>query len=108
MAKSALNPQRSSSDKSIGLPVLIEMVFTLSKLTVLLVGIIVIVVTFANGNPYWVAMLRGGIAVLSLGLLSWFISWYSAKGVIESARGMLKDANENDSDNPINNMDANA
>ena len=94
MAKTAATKSAPTSNQSIKLPVLIETVFTLSKLTVVLVGIIVMVATFAHGNPYWVAMLRGGITVLSLGLLVWFISWKTSKGVIESARSMLKDANE--------------
>ncbi len=95
----------SSSDHSIGLPVLIETIFTLSKLTVILVGIIVMVLTFANGNPYWVAILRGGVTVLSLGLLLWFISWFSTRGIIESVQKMLTEANEGE---PENSMETNA
>lgn len=99
--KETQKPQLSSSDKSIGLPVLIETIFTLSKLTVILVGIIVMVLTFANGNPYWVAILRGGVTVLSLGLLLWFISWFSTRGIIESVQKMLTEANEGESENSM-------
>jgi energy-coupling factor transporter transmembrane protein EcfT len=108
MAKNTSRVQNNSTTRSIGLPLILETVFTLSKLTVLLVGIIVMVVTFANGNPYWVAMLRGGITVLSLGLLVWFVSWFVSKGVIESARTMLKEVEESDMDLNRNNMDTNA
>ena len=66
------------------------------------------VATFANGNPYWVAMIRGGITVLSLGLLVWFISWKTSKGVIESARSMLKAANGVEQESSNNTMDMNA
>ena len=93
--------QNKSSDRSIGLPVLIETIFTLSKLTVILVGIIVMVLTFANGNPYWVAILRGGVTVLSLGLLLWFISWFSTRGIIDSVQKMLTEANEGESENSM-------
>lgn len=105
MANSPTKNSKPSTEHTIGLPVLLEVIFTLSKLTVVLVGIIVMVVTFANGNPYWVAMLRGGVTVLSLGLIVWFISWFFSKGVIESVKNMLQDA-----DNTAisgNNMDKN-
>jgi hypothetical protein len=107
MAKTDQKTGSTSSDRSISLPLLIETVFTLSKLTVVLVGIIVVVVSFANGNPYWMAMLRGGVTVLVLGLIVWFLSWFSAKGVIESARSMLKEADEAESAAAGNNMDTN-
>jgi hypothetical protein len=83
-----------SNGQSIRLPLLVETVFTLSKLTVVLVGIIVMIVTFLHGNPYWVAMIRGGVTVLGLGLLVWYLSWMTAKGVVDSARQMLKEAEE--------------
>ncbi len=91
----------NSPNRQVNLPVLIETVFTLSKLTVILVGIIVMVLTFANGNPYWVAILRGGVTVLSLGLLLWFISWFSTKGIIESVQKMLSEANEGETENSM-------
>lgn len=108
MAKSTPTPTKKSSNKQIGLPVLIETVFTLTKLTVVLVGIIVIVVSLANGNPYWMAILRGGITVFSLGLIGWFIAWFSTKGVIESVNSMLKEADENELANSNNSMETNA
>jgi hypothetical protein len=108
MAKKQTPPQRSSSDQNLKLPVLIELVFTLSKLTVVLVGVIVMILTFANGNPYWVALLRGGVTVLGLGLIVWFASWTVSKGVIDSARSMLKEADENERAASGNSMDTNA
>jgi hypothetical protein len=87
---------------------LIELVFTLSKLTVVLVGVIVMVLTFANGNPYWMALLRGGVTVLGLGLIVWFASWTVSKGVIDSARSMLKEADEIENASSGNSMDTNA
>lgn len=97
MAQKPTPLSNQQNGQSVRLPLLIEMVFTLSKLTVVLVGIIVIVVTFLKGNPYWVAMIRGGVTVLGLGLLVWFLSWMTAKGVVESARQMLKEAEDADS-----------
>jgi hypothetical protein len=108
MAKTPQNTQNRSSNGSVKLPVLIEAIFTLSKLTVILVGVIVMVLTFANGNPYWVAMLRGGVTVLSLGLLLWLISWLFTKGIIESVRSMLKDADEGELSTSGSSMDTNA
>jgi hypothetical protein len=108
MAKPVKNIESASSGRSSNLPVIIETIFTLSKLTVVLVGVIVMVLTFANGNPYWVAMLRGGITVFVLGLLVWFISWFTSKGVIESAKIMLVEANENEQAAAGNSMDTNA
>ena len=92
-----VNPNQKPADTStIKLPVIVETVFTVSKLTVVLVGVIVMITTFANSNPYWVAMIRGGVTVLALGLLTWFITWLVTKGVIESARTMLMNANDID------------
>ena len=88
------NKSLSQFNQEIKLPLLIETIFTLSKLTVILTSIIVMVITFVNGNPYWVVMLRGGITVLILGLTVWFISWFVAKGVIFSARSMVKESQE--------------
>ncbi len=106
MPKNSSHPQVHNLHRNGNLPVLMESVFTLTKLTVALVGIIVMIITFLNGNPYWVAMLRGGITVLSLGLLGWFISWFTSKGVIQSAREMLKEAEENEAEFTGNSMDA--
>jgi hypothetical protein len=108
MAKKQPQPQKSTSNQSLKLPVLIELVFTLSKLTVVLVGVIVMILTFAHGNPYWVAMLRGGVTVLALGLIVWFASWMVSKGVIESARSMLKEADDLERASSGNSMDTSA
>jgi len=108
MAKNQPQPQKPSSGQNLKLPVLIELVFTLSKLTVVLVGIIVMILTFAYGNPYWVALLRGGVTVLGLGLIVWFASWTVSKGVIDSARSMLKEADENERSSSGISMDTNA
>ena len=94
MAKKQPQLQKTNMDQGLKLPILIELVFTLSKLTVVLVGVIVMLLTFTNGNPYWVALLRGGVTVLGLGLIVWFASWIVSKGVIDSARSMLKEADE--------------
>lgn len=107
MAKNVSPAQNTNTNRIIKLPMLIELVFTLSKLIVVLVGVIVMVTTFANGNPYWVAMLRGGVTVLVLGLLVWMITWSISKGVIHSARSMLKEADENELANKGNVMDTN-
>ena len=88
------NKSLSQINKEIKLPLLIEAIFTLSKLTVILSSLIVMVITFINGNPYWVVMIRGGITALSLGLIVWFISWMVAKGVIFSARSMVKESQD--------------
>jgi len=108
MAKKQPQPQNPSSGQNLKLPVLIELVFTLSKLTVMLVGVIVVILTFAHGNPYWVALLRGGVTVLGLGLIVWFASWTVSKGVIDSARSMLKEADDNERAASGNSMDTNA
>jgi VIT1/CCC1 family predicted Fe2+/Mn2+ transporter len=107
MAKKTSDQKKSSSSRAIGLPVLVETVFTLTKLTATLVGIIVIIVSLAHGNPYWMAILRGGVTVFTLGLLGWFIAWFSTKGVIESVSSMLKEADEIESFSS-NSMDTNA
>jgi hypothetical protein len=108
MAKKQTQSKSPPSTHELKLPVLIELVFTLSKLIVVLVGIIVMVLTFANGNPYWVALLRGGVTVLGLGLIVWFASWIVSKGVIDSARSMLKEANDIEMASSGNSMDTNA
>ena len=108
MPKNSPPPQKHVSDSSVKLPVLVEVVFTLSKLTVVLVGIIVMVATFASGSPWYAAMFKGAVTVLSLGILVYVISWMITKGVIESARSMLKDADEKEMRSKGNTMDTNA
>ncbi len=108
MAKKQSQPQKTTTNQDLKLPVLLELVFTLSKLTVVLVGVIVMVLTFANGNPYWMALLRGGVTVLGLGLIVWFASWIVSKGVIESARSMLKEAEDIENASSGISMDTNA
>jgi len=48
------------------------------------------------------------VTVLGLGLIVWFASWIVSKGVIDSARSMLKEADENEMASSGSSMDTNA
>ena len=66
-------------------PVLLDLVFNVSKALVVLVGILAMAVSLLTGSPPLAAGLRAGAAMLALGLVLYGVSWMVAQGALEAA-----------------------
>lgn len=65
------------------LPAFLELSFTIAKILVVIVGIVIVVVSVLAGVSAWTVALRGAIAILSLGFVLWLINWYFAHNILE-------------------------
>jgi hypothetical protein len=66
-------------------PLVLDLALTVAKLIVLVVGIAVCVVSIFSGAKLWIAVVRGGATILSLGLLLWLVTWQLAHQALEAA-----------------------
>jgi len=99
-------PKAASSHGKTRLPVLIELVFTLSKIIVLLVGVAVAVQSFLAGCPALVIGLRAGGAVFIVGLALWLFTWVFARGAVLTNQILIQEAVE--SGQPVSTMQTKA
>jgi hypothetical protein len=67
------------------LPVLLNFSFSAAQLLVLFVGVVTTALSFLSGAPLWVVAVRGGAAMVSVGLVFWLVSWMIAKDTLEVA-----------------------
>ena len=70
---------------------LIQFCTLLSELIVLVVGGAVAVTSFLGGVEFWVVALRTAVAMLSVGLILWFVNYMIARQAVEIAMSRLKD-----------------
>jgi hypothetical protein len=73
----------TKAQKNVRLPILWEVVNTFSRLTVTLLGLATAVISYLNGSNLIVSVLRAGAAMLSVGLVLWFIYWMVARGSLD-------------------------
>lgn len=66
------------------LPPVLEITFSMASLLVVLVGATVVGLSLLAGCPVYVAALRGGAAVLVVGLISWMLAWILAGGTFSA------------------------
>jgi protein-S-isoprenylcysteine O-methyltransferase Ste14 len=67
------------------LPAVLEMTFSLASLLVVLIGAAVVILSLVAGCPIYVAALRGGAAILIVGLVLWMLAWILAGGTFSAA-----------------------
>lgn len=68
------------------LPQLLEVSLSISQLAVVLVGLATTLISMGSGAPLWMTALRGGAAMVSVGLVLWFVNWSLSKGSLEVIR----------------------
>ncbi len=73
------------------LPALLETSITLARLVLVLVGAVVTVRSLMAGATWWDVALRGGSALLALGLLLWALNWHVAHGLLRTLRLQLEE-----------------
>ena len=73
---------KSSSPST--LPVLFDVSFSISKLIIILIGVVTSVISVASGATILHAAIRGGLAILSIGIILWLINWIMVKESLES------------------------
>ncbi len=67
-------------------PLLLDIFFSVSRLIVIIVGLLTVTISiFAGASLVW-AVVRAGAAMLTVGLLLWLASWLVARGALESTR----------------------
>ncbi len=76
--------QQEKADEQDPLPLLLETTLSLTQLAVVLVGLITMVLSLIVGSTWLAAVLRGGVAIVVLGLLFWALNWLIARGMIEA------------------------
>jgi hypothetical protein len=54
---------KAPKNEGVRLPLALEWMFTLSKVTVLLLGVSVLILSYLSGSPVWVAFLRSAVAI---------------------------------------------
>lgn len=75
-------------------PLFFEMSITIARLLVLGVGVAVTLLSFLAGANLWAAALRGGSAILSLGLLTWLTNWFLVQDALKIATSELAKKSE--------------
>ncbi len=88
---------------------MIQFCTLLSELIVLIVGGAVAVMSFMAGVEIWMAVLRSTVAMISVGLILWFVNFMIARQVLEIAMNRLKDEFERDqADQPVSTYERSA
>lgn len=67
-------------------PTLLETTMTGSRVVIILLGIFVFANSLYVGTGVVVAALRGGAALLALGLFAWFVNWFIAANFLAAMR----------------------
>ena len=81
-------------DKTSPIPFLLETSLSFSQIAVISVGVIATVLAILVGSTWTTAVLRGGAASLSIGLLVWTINWIVARGMIQGTLVQVKEPAE--------------
>jgi membrane protein YdbS with pleckstrin-like domain len=88
--KSAVKEKGPSAPKGMRIPILWELINTIARIVVLLLGIAVGFLSYQAGcAPIWIAI-RSGAAMLALGLLFWLIYWFVARGSLFTMHRLLE------------------
>ncbi len=98
-AKADKSAEKKKTEKSVApkaskgnrLPILWETVNTLSQLTITLTGLGVAVVSYLNGNNILTCALKGGAAMVSIGLILYVVYWMVARGSLDLMSSLYKE-----------------
>ncbi len=76
------------------IPVMQEVIFTISRLVVVMVGMATTGISLVAGADFWMAVMRGAGAMFSIGVLLWLICWQINHDTLEMTRVELMTALE--------------
>ena len=72
------------------LPTLLEVTFTISRMVVVITGVLTAGICYLYCADIFAAVLRGGAAVLALGFLAWLINWLIVHFALENGLADLQ------------------
>lgn len=78
--------QTENSKERARLPFLLNLTFTLAQLFVVLLGLLTSAISFLSGATLFWAVARGGVAMLSVGLVFWLVNYLLARGGLAAIR----------------------
>ncbi len=84
---------KSRADKPV--PVLFEVIFTISKVAVMCIGISTAAISLLSGNDFISSLIRSVAAMLIFGILLWFLTWLVVRGSFDALITSIKNANGN-------------
>jgi hypothetical protein len=87
--KGLFRKKKRPERQTVALPNLIDFSLSAAQLAVLLVGLATVLISIGSRASIWTVALRGGVAMVSLGLLLWLVNWMLSKGSLELARQEL-------------------
>ena len=76
------------------IPVMQEVIFTISRLVVVMVGMATTGISLVAGADFWMSVMRGAGAMFSIGVLLWLICWQINHDTLEMTRVELMTALE--------------
>ena len=92
--KKVVKPKKTRSKIKGQIPVMQDVIFTISRLIVILVGLATTGVSLFVGAEFWMAVARGAAAMFSLGIILWIICWQINHDTLETTRKELMTALE--------------
>ncbi len=84
---------KSRSEKPV--PVLFEVMFTISKIGVMGIGLLAAGISLFSGNDLISSVFRSMAAMLVVGILLWFLTWLVVRGSFNTLITSIKQANGN-------------
>lgn len=76
------------------LPFMLDFSLSVSSMVVIMVGILTTIISAFSGAALWMTAVRGGVAVVVVGLVLWTVNWIIARDSLEMARLEMIDAME--------------
>jgi len=93
--KKAVKPKKNNKKRGKGqIPVMQDVIFTISRLVVVMVGMATTGISLVAGADFWMSVMRGAGAMFSIGVLLWLICWQINHDTLEMTRVELMTALE--------------
>jgi len=87
-----------SQNETLRIPIYLEASLTISRIVVMVLGVSITLVTLYAGSTIQTAAIRGGVATLTFGLLTWFLNWFINPYSIEEVIGEIASENSEKND----------
>lgn len=92
--KKIVKPKKTRNKVKGQIPVMQDIIFTISRLIVILVGLATTGVSLFVGAQFWMAVARGAAAMFCIGIVLWIICWQINHDTLETTRVELMAALE--------------
>jgi uncharacterized membrane protein len=92
--KATSKPEQSPRPAT-DIPLLLNLSLTISQLIIVVLGAITTILSLLVGAPVWIAALRGGVAILCVGLFMILANWFLAQRTFEAVIEELEEKQHN-------------